>query len=131
MKGSIIKTKKHITLQGEEEIPQGTEGFIYGDKRVGENVYKCIFRNGVFAYLNIKDLEVINNFENNFMQKLTTSLKRVLSKPLQLQFKAGIRNNNLELTEKGRQELLEILAVEKEKELTDVAKEIISENDQL
>ena len=61
------------------------------------------------------------------MQKLTSTMKRMLSKSLQEQFKAGLRNGNLELTETGKNELLEILAVEKEKELTEIAKDIIKE----
>lgn len=67
--------------------------------------------------------------DTNKMQTLTSALKRVLSKSLQAQYRAGLRNGELELTEKGRNELLEILAVEKEKELTEVAKEIIAEEE--
>jgi hypothetical protein len=63
------------------------------------------------------------------MQKLTSALKRILSPELQTQYKAGLRNGELELTERGRQELLEILAVEQADKLTAVAKEIIAEEE--
>lgn len=62
------------------------------------------------------------------MQKLTSSLKRILSPSLQKQYKAELRNGDLELTDEGKQELLELLAIEKEKELTEIAEEIIKES---
>jgi len=75
-----------------------------------------------------KHLENHNLITNKItMNKLTSAMKRVLSKNMQAQFKAGFRNGNLELTEDGKKELLEILAVEKEKDLTDVANEILKE----
>ena len=68
-----------------------------------------------------------NKSINNMMQKLTPTLKRVLSRDFQLQYKAGLRNGELALTSEGKNELLEILAVEKAKELTKVASDIIAD----
>lgn len=67
--------------------------------------------------------------KKTFMQKLTTALKKILSPNLQAQYKAGFRNGDLELTEKGQDQLLELLATEKEQELADLAKEIILEEE--
>lgn len=80
----------------------------------------------------IKIIKSNNNFKTKggkMLQKLTTSLKRVLSPNLQKQYRAGILDGNLELTELGQKELLQILAVKFEKELTEVAKEIIKEEE--
>jgi hypothetical protein len=65
----------------------------------------------------------------NMIQKISSTLKRVLSASMQAQYKAGFRNGDLALTEKDRNELLELLAAKHEKELTDVAKEIIKEEE--
>lgn len=67
------------------------------------------------------------NNNKPMLKKLTKTLKRVLSKDLQAQYKADYINGDLELTERGREELLRILAVEKEKELADSARELIKE----
>ena len=63
----------------------------------------------------------------SIMNKLTSALKRALSKPLQKQYKAGIINGELELTDEGRNILLDLLSVKQEKELTARAEEIIKE----
>ena len=85
---------------------------------------------GYFNLIPIKYLSKITNKESKkIMQKLTSALKRVLSKSLQSQYKAGLRDGNLELTEEGKKELLEIIAQEKESELTSVADEINKENE--
>ena len=127
MIGTIIKVNKTVELVGGDIIPVGTEGFIYA-KEIGEGKHlRCVFRNGVFGYLYEKDFEIVNQFNSNIMQKLTTALKRVLSKSLQTQYRAGIRNDGLSLTERGKEELLEIIAKEKEEELTEVANAILEE----
>jgi len=61
------------------------------------------------------------------LQKLTNILKRVLNKEMQVQYKAGYRNGDLELTERGTNALLEILAQDREAELADSAREYIKE----
>lgn len=61
------------------------------------------------------------------LNTLTTALRKALSPALQKQYRAGLINGGLELTSRGQQELLAILAEEKSKELTAVAQEIIDE----
>lgn len=61
------------------------------------------------------------------LKKLTDALKKHLHSNIQKQYKANLRNGDLELTEKGRKLLLEILANEYEDELTEKAEEIIKE----
>ena len=65
------------------------------------------------------------------MMALTATLKRVLSPSLQKQYKAGFRNGDLALTQRGKDELLELLAVDKEKELTAAAVEFIEANEEV
>lgn len=61
------------------------------------------------------------------LQKLSSVLKRVLSPSLQAQYKAGFRDDTLELTKKGRFALLEILSQEYDEKFTAAANEVVSE----
>lgn len=63
----------------------------------------------------------------SFMSKVSSAFKRFLSPELQTQTKAGFRNGDLMLTEKGKNELLELLAVEKAIELTAAAQEALDD----
>src|SRR2546422_1026016 len=67
--------------------------------------------------------------KQTMLQKLSSTLKRVLTPSLQKQYKAGFRNGDLALTEVGKNELLEILANAHEKELTDSADEVVKEEE--
>lgn len=71
--------------------------------------------------------QLADNSKPTIMQKLTSAMKRALSKEMQSQFKAGLRNGNLELTNQGVKELMELLAHKHQKELTDIANEMIEE----
>jgi hypothetical protein len=66
---------------------------------------------------------------NKPMNKLSSAFKRLLNANLQAQVKAGLRNGDLMLTEKGKAELIELLAADKDKELTEIADEIIKEEE--
>jgi len=61
------------------------------------------------------------------MQKLTSTLKRVLSPELQKLYKAGLIDGNLELTDEGQNEIWALLLKQFEAELTKVAEEKLSE----
>lgn len=78
--------------------------------------------------IEILEKEIIKP-KTNMLQALTSALKRALSPNLQKQYKAGLINGALELTDKGRTELLNILASEKEKEFTAIAENIIAEEE--
>ncbi len=67
--------------------------------------------------------------KKTIMQKLSSTLKRILSSSMQSQYKSGIRDGALALTNEGKTELLELLAVKFEKELTERADEIIVEEE--
>lgn len=67
------------------------------------------------------------NMGKNSMNKISNTLKKVLPGDMQKQYKVGFRNLEMELTDEGESELLEILAEKYRKELTDRAKEIIKE----
>lgn len=69
--------------------------------------------------------------KKTFMQKLTNTLKRLLPTKIQAQYKAGYRNGDLELTDKGVKTLLEIIAEEFEDKLTLMAKEDIKEEERV
>ena len=63
----------------------------------------------------------------SMLNKIPTTLKRVLDPELQAQYKAGLIDKDLALTREGRYALLDILAQEKKKELSEVAKTMIEE----
>ena len=65
--------------------------------------------------------------ESSMLKKIPRTLKRVLSRDLQAQYKAGLINGELALTEKGKNELMDILSQEFMGEITKRAKEIIKE----
>lgn len=63
--------------------------------------------------LNIAPFESLSGTtkpKQTLMQKLTSAMKRLLSPELQKQFKAGLRNGDLKLTQDAKDELLEMLA---------------------
>lgn len=61
------------------------------------------------------------------MKKLGSMIKRVLDKETQTLYKADYLNGDLELTEKGKRELLGILYAEKKAELVKLAEEELKE----
>jgi hypothetical protein len=63
------------------------------------------------------------------MQKLTSTLKRILSPELQKLYKAGLIDGNLELTNEGKNEIWALLLKHFEAELVKVAEEKISEEE--
>ena len=64
------------------------------------------------------------------LRNIPRTLKRVLSPDLQKQYKAGLINGDLELTEKGEDEMLDILSQQEvvKKGLTKYAEEIIAKS---
>jgi len=140
--GYGVSCEDERTRYGNDECPvENDERFI----KVGEK-YKVVATHNTDCgfWLDIQGKSVkgdpivisgvsSSNFtliKTNKMNKLTTTLKRILSKNLQAQYKAGFRNGDIELTEQGKQELLEILAQEKEEELTKIAKEVLAEKEE-
>lgn len=79
------------------------------------------------TYANQETTNRPNGFKR-MLQKLTSTLKRVLSASMQSQYKAGLRDDRLALTAEGRTELLELLAAKYEAELTARADEVIAES---
>jgi len=83
------------------------------------------------------DYLYIPNFTNQYdedyltnkhmLQKLTSTIKRLLNKNLQTQYRAGYINGGFELTDRGKDALLSLLAIDKEKELAELAQDFIDE----
>lgn len=69
------------------------------------------------------------NFDNKYakIEILKFNKPKVLSKELQTLYKAEYIDSYLKLTEKGKSELLELLAAERRKELAKLAEEEIKE----
>lgn len=61
------------------------------------------------------------------LKKIPKIIKRLLNKSLKSQYQAGYRNDDLSLTEKGKNALLELLATQNEEALGKEADEDISE----
>lgn len=75
--------------------------------------------------------EIFARFGRNkkpMIKTLTATLKRILSPAMQSQYKASFRDGELELTQTGKNELMEILAAKYEAELSARAEEVIAEN---
>ena len=84
----------------------------------------------------LQETKQLNNSSDNIktnkekismLQSLTNALKRNLSPASQKLYKAGLINGGLELTEKGSEELNDVLYAKHEKELVERAEEIIAE----
>lgn len=67
--------------------------------------------------------------KKTIMKTLTNTLKKVLPGDIQTQYKAGFRNGDIELTQEGVTELLNILAEKFQPELTARAEEIVKEEE--
>ena len=81
----------------------------------------------LFNLWNYEDTPPTESKIKTMLKKIPRTLKRVLSPDLQKQYKAGLINGDLELTEKGREEMFDILSQEDvvKKGLTKFAEEII------
>jgi len=75
------------------------------------------------------EIEILSK---NTMQKLTSTLKRILSPELQVHrklYKAGLIDGNLELTDEGKNEIWALLLKQFEAELVKVAEEKLAEEE--
>ena len=63
------------------------------------------------------------------LQDLSTTLKRVLNKDMQKQYKSGLIDGDLELTKHGKEVIWSALQEEYSDELTEEAEDIIKENE--
>jgi len=81
----------------------------------------------LFNLWNYEDTPPTESKIKTMLNRIPRTLKRVLSPDLQKQYKAGLINGDLELTEKGREEMFDILSQEDvvKKGLTKFAEEII------
>lgn len=80
----------------------------------------------------VDDIKIINQIQpmsNTTLQNVTVAAKRLLSPALCAQIKAGYRNADLSLTDRGCEQLLEIVANQTavEKEFTAAAKAEVKE----
>ena len=83
----------------------------------------------VIHFQPITDTQISNQPKHKSMlQTLTNTLKKHLPGDIQKQYRANLRDGNLDLTGAGNHELLELLAEIYKKELTDRAVEIIKED---
>lgn len=75
------------------------------------------------------DIKITPTPNKPIMKTVTTMMKKLLDADTQKLVKAGFVNGDLELTERGRAELTAILFTNYKKELVEVAKEVIKEED--
>ena len=114
------------------------------DKKKVETDYRIIFSEGtilrwddvksdiVFFKPSVFGLEILNiedKPKKTIMKTLTNTLKKILPGDIQLQYKAGFRNGDIELTQEGVNELINILADKYKAELTARAEEVIKEEE--
>ena len=144
-----LKENNYKMLRGYKEYFNQTNypdtPIISAEEYLDEKEYMCDFgfsttysNRCTEATLSSKNLQNAINYLTNqdsnksltkkhMLNKITSKLKRVLNKDLQAQYKVGYINGGLELTQDGKNALLSILAVEKEKELGEDARELVKE----
>lgn len=109
--GNVITETASDTFKKEviTSTALGSDGQIYGADTV------------------ISTLEDYKLKDKTFMKTISDVFKRVVKKDIRDQYQVDYRNGDLELTEKGKNVLLELLATKYEKELADKAREEIAE----
>ena len=75
----------------------------------------------------VRETIVVKEVNKSMLQTVTNALKRFLNANAQVQYRAGYIDGGLELTERGTNALLVILAKDNEKALTESANEFIAE----
>jgi hypothetical protein len=93
-------------------------------ENAGDPIYWPQDGNGVYE----SDIELVEP-KQTITMKISNAFKKFLNADLQAQVKAGYRDGNLELTQEGKEVLLEILASDKSAELTKTAQEKIAEEE--
>ncbi len=117
-------TKYLEKLSGETDVPDDRRAFWIEPVYPGRT-YCNPFNIDTLS----KNIEINNKPKKTMIQKLTNTLKKNLPGPIQSQYKAGLRDGDLELTELGVNELLALLADKYASELTSRAEEIIKESE--
>jgi len=116
--GHLEKSKLKIISKKDEGKEEFEKTVKYTSGLAGLE-YSCVFTDE-FLPAESKIKKMLNN--------IPRTLKRILSPDLRKQYKAGLINGDLELTERGRVEMLDILSQQEEVQagLTKYAEEIIS-----
>ena len=129
----IDTTRDFIVVEGGGVYKIGTILSLVLDDGSYEPKFKTINSEEDGWFVSWHRLEYASNNKKinikTMIKQLSSAYKRFLTPELQAQFKAGLRNGELSLTDLGKNELLEILAVEKNKELTAKANELIAEEE--
>ena len=103
--------KKYFPKELKEEITESTKIFVGFHNKSNK----------------INNNKTMNEEIKRVLKQIPATLKRVLNKDLQAQYKADFRNGDLALTSEGKDELLDILAKDNEEALSARAKEVIAE----
>ena len=123
----IVKSKDGINVgDREEELHEVIDRFQYNYSSTYGISLSELFNNAFSTkYTNQCDEGHLTN--KHMLQKLTSTIKRLLNKNLQTQYRAGYINGGFELTDRGKDALLSLLAIDKEKELAELAQDFIDE----
>jgi len=105
------------------DLNSGKKGIIINARAITSDVQ---YRSGMEVVTN-GSIDWIKNNNQGVIMKLTSLMRKVLDKDLRIVIEAGIIDNDLTLTEKGKEELMSILFIEKKPELVKLAEEIIEE----
>ena len=92
-----------------------------------DDAYKDILSNWKFTRNGIEQVE--DKPKKTIMKRLSNAVKKFLNADLQAQLKAGYRNGDLELTQEGKDVLLELLADTVGDRFTTAANEKIAEEE--
>lgn len=93
-------------------------------KQIMEKYQKCLYQ--PYTYI---DWAFGEKPKQPIMKKLSNAVKKFLNADLQAQLKAGYRNGDLELTQEGKDVLLELLADTVADKFTASANEKIAEEE--
>lgn len=120
-----LKTKMAIFKVGDKiralsDCSGMIKGSIYTVTRNGENL------KGVNCSCPEK-WELVNNNNKTIMSKLKTLFKRLVDHDVQVLSEVGFLNGDLALTQEGKDEIMNLLFLEKKAELVKVAQEMLDE----
>lgn len=109
------------------EVKEGDFGIITGIDSEG---FVLVDLGSVEILIGIKGLIKVNNKIGGMME-ITNLMRKILDKDIRTVMKAGYIDEDLTLTQKGENELMGILFLEKKAELVKMAEEELKENKEL
>ncbi len=114
-------------IYGYDQREKATDWKGWPETRTGRASGHYDMVKAIYHIIETPNLINQDNKEKTMLKKLSKTLKRILSKPMQSLYKADWVNGDLELTEAGKKNLWAILLEKHEEELAKEADSLIAE----